>query len=80
MLHPLATDASELTDSELDKKVQELSKKLMMANRMGNFELIQQVQMLLNDYQEAQRTRERKQLEETLRDNDSDFDDIIDVG
>jgi gamma-glutamyl:cysteine ligase YbdK (ATP-grasp superfamily) len=80
MLHPLAVDASELTDSELDKKVQELSKKLMMANRMGNYELIQQVQMLLNDYQEAQRTRERKQLEETLRDNDSDFDDIIDVG
>ena len=79
-MHPLAPDLSKVTDSELQAKVMDLSRKLSASYRMGNAELIHQVQMLYNECLEEQNTRERKKMEELLKSNNRDFDDIIDVG
>lgn len=78
-MHPLGPELSQATDTEIQSKVMELGKKLSASYRMGNPELTRQVQMLYNDYLEEQSTRERKKMEELLKSNDSDFDDIIDV-
>ena len=49
------------------------------ALRMGDPNLIHQVQMLYHGFLEEQQTRERKKMEELMKSNGSDFDDIIDV-
>lgn len=79
-MHPLGPDVKSFTDSELQSKIQELSKKLNTAYRMGNPGLIGQIQMLYNEMIEEQTLRERVKLEELLKSNGKDFDDIIDVG
>ena len=78
-MHPLGPDLTALTDTELQSKVMELAKKLSASYRMGNAGLIHQVQMLYNECLEEQNTRERKKMEELLKSNNRDFDDIIDV-
>ena len=79
-MHPLGPDLSKVTDSELQAKVMDLTKKLSASYRMGNPELTHQVRMLYDECLEEQRARESKKLEELMKSNGSDFDDIIDIG
>tara|TARA_B100000519_G_C13824549_1_gene241971 strand:- start:219 stop:470 length:252 start_codon:yes stop_codon:yes gene_type:complete len=80
--HPLAPDFAEMSDDVLTEKVKDLNKKLMQAYRVGS-PAVQQIQMLLEDYNEERRKRERKTFEKLLeksKDSSSDWDDIIDIG
>ena len=78
-MHPLTPDLSTLSDEELAKKVQDLSKRLNQAWSFGNGELLQQVQMMLEDYQQEMNQRQRRMMEELSKKVGRDFDDIIDI-
>jgi hypothetical protein len=78
-MHPLGPDVTQFTDTELQNKILELGRKMNTAYRMGDPNLIHQVQLLYNSFLEEQQTRERKKMEELMKSNGKDFDDIIDV-
>lgn len=74
MEHPLIGDISSLTDDELLQKINELHRKLGMAQRMGTGHVAQQIRMAIETYQNQYQTRMRS------RDNESkNFDNIIDI-
>ena len=50
-MHPLTPDLSKLSMEELSAKHSELLKKITMAYRWGNADLVQQLQMIMEDYQ-----------------------------
>ena len=77
-MHPLTPNLFELTDSELQQKHTELSSKLNSAYRLGSHDLINQIQMILDDYSYELRTRRQKQLEEVLS-KSNQFANIIDI-
>ena len=79
-MHPLAPDVTQFTDTELQTKILELGKKMNVAFRMGNGNLINQVQMLYNEMVEEQSRRERLKMEDLMKSNGEDFDDIINIG
>ena len=62
-MHPLAPDLSKLTDEELHTKHAELTNRLMFAYRMGQTQLIGQMQLLLDDYATEVATRNQKLLD-----------------
>ena len=78
-MHPLTPNLAELSDDELGKKITELSKRVNQAYSFGNAELLQQVQMMLEDYQQEMNQRQRRMMEELSKKAGRDFDDIIDI-
>jgi hypothetical protein len=78
MSHPLLNDLSVLTQDELNKKYAEISKKLFQAQRYGNPAVINQLRMILSDYQYELENRNRKVMEEVEKQN-KDFNGIIDI-
>lgn len=77
-MHPLTPDLSGLKDDELQRKCAELSNKLNMAYRFGQAELVGQIQMILEDYNNEMMRRQQKMLEEVMS-RDNKFKDIIDI-
>ena len=58
-MHPLQEDVTVLKDQELDDKIRDLSKKLLMASRFPNQSVLQQIQMMLTTYKQEQSRRSR---------------------
>jgi len=77
-MHPLTPDLSKLSMEELSAKHSELLKKITMAYRWGNADLVQQLQMIMEDYQTELNDRNRRQLEE-MQKNSKQFKNIIDI-
>ena len=78
MGHPLTPDLSKLTEDELQKKRSELQNRLMMSYRMGNSDLVNQIQLLLQDYDMEIQGRNRRMMEE-LGKNNRNFGNIINI-
>lgn len=77
MFHPLQEDVSQLKDPELDQKIQEVTKKYFMAQRMGNHQLLTQLQTFVNIYRQEQ---SRRLLTKTQGNKlDDDLDQLINV-
>jgi hypothetical protein len=74
MEHPLINDVGNLTEEELHQKVNELTKKYMTAQRLGNASLCNQIGMALETYRNKLQEKYRQQ-----HTNDDDFDGKIDV-
>ena len=84
MNHPLVPTLSELSNNDLRERIQDLSKKLMIAHRTMP-DAVYQVQLMLDDYIEEQQNRDRKHIEKLMdqakKDGKTkDWDDIIDIG
>ena len=79
MGHPLAPDLSKLTETELSEKYNDLTSRLNQAYRWGNPDMVGQIQMLLQDYQEEIQNRQRKMLDD-MEKNSKQFSKIIDIG
>ena len=82
MNHPLTPNLSDLSDAELLKKISDLQKRMNFAYQSGNPHVMSQIQMMLEDYQEEQRKRDRERwnkMSEDQKDNGKDWDDLIDV-
>ena len=77
-MHPLSPDLSKLTDDELQQKRGELQNRLMMSYRMGNADLVMQVQLLLGDYDIELQTRNQKMIDQMSKAS-KNFGNIINI-
>lgn len=77
-MHPLVGDLSKLTDIELGEKISELMKRLNQGYRMSNSAIVNQIQMMLENYRYEQTMRNAKMLAE-LEEKSKAFKDIIDI-
>jgi hypothetical protein len=77
-MHPLAPNLTGLTDDELHKKRAELQNRMTFAYRMGQGEIIGQIQLLLGDYDMEIQKRNQKMLDD-MQKNNKNFKDKIDI-
>lgn len=77
-MHPLAPDLTSLSDDDLHKKRGELQQKLVFAYRMGQTNLIMQMQLLLEDYMVEIQKRNQKMLDDATK-SGRNFQDKIDI-
>lgn len=75
MFHPIHDDLSDLKDKELDDKILELTKKYWAAARLGNPDLLTQLETFLIMYKEEQRARFHKKVNGP----DNDLGQLINV-
>lgn len=76
MFHPLEEDLSQLKDIEIENKVQELTKKYFMAQRLGKAELLTQIGTFVNIYREE---LSKRLINKTQTTHDTDLDQLINV-
>lgn len=77
-MHPLAPDLSKLTEEELNQKRGELQNRMMMSYRMGNPDLVAQLQLLLQDYDMEIQTRNQRLMDQMSKTN-KNFGNIINI-
>lgn len=75
-MHPLVDDLNNLKDSELESKIQELSKKYFQAR---NPSVQYQITMILDMYRAELSTRQAKTLQQEYQKRDQDLDSLINV-
>jgi hypothetical protein len=78
MGHPLTPDLSKLNMDELNKKYGELLSRITYAYRIGQADMVQQLQLLMEDYQNEIQMRNQRQLEEMSKAS-KNFKNIIDI-
>lgn len=66
-MHPLISDLSKLSDEELFNKNSDLQSKLAFAYRIGNPDMVGQLQLFLYDYREEVGRRNQKMLEDASK-------------
>jgi len=79
MNHPLTGNLRDFSDSDLQKKITELGKRLVFAHQTGNAQMIGQLEMLMEDYREESMRRDRERMAKMQENNGKDWDDLIDV-
>ena len=72
MEHPLIGSLDSLTEDQLVEKITELQRKLGIAYRTGNADLCNQIRMAIESHQVKYQTKIRK-------DNNNNFDEIINI-
>jgi hypothetical protein len=77
MFHPFQEDPKELTDTELTQKISELSKKYTQAARLGQGQLLTQLQTFVTIYRDELRRRAMQPMK--TNDQDKDLDQLINV-
>jgi len=75
MIHPLQEDLSKFTDSEIENKLQELSRKYFAAQRLGSYELLTQLSTFVTIYRQELSGRYLKNKGQL----DTDLDNLINV-
>ena len=75
MFHPFEQNLSDLKDSELESKISELSRKYCQAQRLGNAQLLTQIETFITIYREEMKRRYLTQK----TDLDNDLDQLINV-
>ena len=75
-MHPLINDLSNIKDSELDTKINDLTRKYFTTS---NFELRQQIIMVLESYKEELSNRKRIEYENMMKSRDKGLDKLINV-
>jgi hypothetical protein len=78
-MHPLLDSLDGLSNEEVQKKHGEIMQKLNQAYSMGNRHLINQLNMIMESYQEELNKRNKKMFDD-LAGKDDKFKDLIDVG
>jgi hypothetical protein len=76
MFHPLESDLKELKDSEVEEKIQELTKKYYAACRLGYGDLLTQLSTFLIIYKEEMSRRNRERFKDS---DNGDLDQLINV-
>jgi hypothetical protein len=75
-MHPLADDFSKLKDSEIESKIQELSRKYWQAT---NPSVQHQISLFLDLYNEELKSRRAKVWEQQHQNRDKGLDKLINV-
>lgn len=76
MFHPLEEDLTQLSDAEVEAKVQELSRKYFAAQRLGKPEMLTQIATFVTIYRQEM---SRRYLEKSKLALDGDLDQLINV-
>lgn len=76
MFHPLESDLRSLKDTELDEKIQDLTKKFYAAQRLGYTDLLTQLSTFITIYKQES---SRRSIERLRNDNGGDLDQLINV-
>jgi hypothetical protein len=82
MGHPLAPDLTKLSQDQLNENYSKLITQLNAAHRFGRTDVVGQIQMLLQDYQEEINNRNQKAMEDmqkAMEKNSKNFKNIIDI-
>lgn len=66
-MHPLTNNLDSLSDDDLHSKRSELQNRLGMAYRMGNSDLVHQLQLVRGDYDIEVERRNQKMLEQAQK-------------
>ena len=77
-MHPLSPDLTKLTIDELNNKYGDLLKRITYAYQIGQADMVQQLQMLMQDYQAEIQVRNQKALAD-MEKNSKNFKNIIDI-
>lgn len=75
-MHPLVSDLSSLKDSELENKINELTRKYFMTH---TFELQAQISLVLDSYKEELNNRRAREYEKMMSSRDKGLDKLINV-
>lgn len=76
MFHPLEGDLAQLSDAEVEAKVQELSRKYFAAQHLGKPELLTQIATFVTIYRNEM---SRRYIEKSKSALDGDLDQLINV-
>ena len=76
MEHPFQEDFSELKDSEIEQKIQDISKKYWIAYKIGNKDLLTQLDTFLTIYKQE---LSKRYLERSKEQFNGDLDQLINV-
>lgn len=79
MFHPLLDNPKSFKDVELESKILDLSKKYHIAARSGNGGLCSQILIILESLKEEQSNRQKSSLEERIKKQNKDLDDLINI-
>jgi len=75
-MHPLVDNLSEFKDSDLESKINDLTRKYFMTN---NFYLQQQIALTLDTYKEELMVRRQAEWQRTMEMRNKDLDKLIKV-
>ena len=75
-MHPLIDDFSDLTDTELNEKISELSQKYW---KTRNSSVQIQMTMILDQLKEEQRLRIQKSQQQNQDSDENDLDNLINI-
>jgi hypothetical protein len=75
-MHPLAGDLSALKDSELENKINDLTRKYFLTN---NFGVQQQISTLLDTYKAETSKRRQAEYEKMMSSRDKGLDKLINI-
>ena len=75
-MHPLIANLEELKDSEIDSKINDLTKKYFQTM---NPELKQQISMALDSYKNEQAVRRQAEWQKMVDNRDKNLDKLINI-
>lgn len=75
-MHPLVDNLSNLKDSELDNKINDLTRKYFSTANPG---VRMQITMILESYKQEQSNRKRSDYEKMMQTRDKGLDKLINV-
>ena len=75
-MHPLAGDLTQFKDSEIESKINDLTRKYFSTY---NFELQQQISMMLDTYKSEMANRRLREYEKMMNSRNKDLDKLINV-
>lgn len=75
-MHPLVGDLSKLKDSELELKLNDLTRKYFTTH---NFDLQRQMSMVIDTYKAELTVRKQKEYEKMMQSRNKDLDKLINV-
>ncbi len=76
MFHPLQEDLSKFTDSEIEQRLQDITRKYFAAQRLGSRDLLTQLSTFATIYREEM---SRRHLNRNKGNLDQDLDKLINV-
>lgn len=77
MFHPFEENVRDLKEEELTKRIGELSRKFAIASRLGQKEVLTQLQTFVTIYRDELRRRAMQPIK--TNDQDKDLDQLINV-
>ena len=77
-MHPLSPDLSQLSDTDLHKKYNDLVSRLTQSYRIGPASIVGQLQMIIEDYKMEIQRRNQKIMDDMAK-KGKDLSGIIDI-